>query len=71
VAEIAFECLGEFSNFRESGRKFAVDVHTLFHQLGVSNTIRGNGPFDMTAIEKGLVKYPQPNWAMMYPSNSR
>ena len=65
--EIAFECLGEFTNFRESGKKFAVQVHTLLHQLGVSNTVRGNGPSDMAAIELGLVKYPQPNWAMMYP----
>jgi len=65
--EIAFECLGEFTNFREAGKKFAIEVHTLLHELGVSNTIRGNGPSDMAAIELGLVKYPQPNWAMMYP----
>lgn len=65
--EIAFECLGEFTNFRESGKQFAVEVHTLLHELGVSNTIRGNGPSDMAAIELGLVKYPQPNWAMMFP----
>jgi len=63
--EIAFECLGEFSNYREAGRKFAIEVHTLFHDLGVSNTIRGNGPSDFAAIELGLVKYPQPNHAMM------
>ena len=65
--EIAFECLGEFTNFRESGKRFAVEVHTLLHKLGVSNTVRGNGPSDMAPIELGLVKYPQPNWAMMYP----
>lgn len=65
--EIAFECLGEFTNFGESGKKFAIEVHTLLHELGVSNTLRGNGPMDMAAIELGLVKYPQPNWAMMYP----
>ena len=65
--EVAFECLGEFSNFRESGKTFAIEVHTLLHELGVSNTVRGNGPSDMAAIELGLVKYPQPNWAMMFP----
>ena len=65
--EIAFECLGEFTNYREAGKKFAIQVHTLLHGLGVSNTVRGNGPSDMAAIELGLVKYPQPNWAMMYP----
>jgi hypothetical protein len=65
--EVAFECLGEFTNFRESGKKFAVEVHTLLHELGVANTVRGNGPSDMAPIELGLVKYPQPNWAMMYP----
>ncbi len=65
--EIAFECLGEFSNYREAGKKFAIEVHTLLHNLGVSNTLRGNGPMDMAPIEMGLVKYPQPNWAMMYP----
>lgn len=65
--EIAFECLGEFTNFGESGRTFAVEVHTILRDLGVSNTLRGNGPSDMAPIEQGLVKYPQPNWAMMYP----
>ncbi len=65
--EIAFECLGEFSNYREAGKTFAVQVHTLFNRLGVGNTIRGNGPSDMAPIEMGLVKYPQPNWAMMFP----
>ncbi|MBD3292450.1 MAG: hypothetical protein GF393_05970 [Armatimonadia bacterium] len=65
--EIAFECLGEFTNYGEQGKQFAIDVHTLLHGMGVSNTIRGNGPMDMGAIELGLVKYPQPNWAMMYP----
>ncbi len=65
--EIAFECLGEFTNYGEQGKQFAIDVHTLLHEMGVSNTIRGNGPMDMAAIELGLVKYPQPNWAMMYP----
>ena len=65
--EIAFECLGEFTNYGEQGRQFAIDAHTLLHDMGVSNTIRGNGPMDMTAIEMGLVKYPQPNWAMMFP----
>ncbi|HUS80727.1 MAG TPA: hypothetical protein VM283_05620 [Armatimonadota bacterium] len=64
--EIAFECLGEFTNYGESGRKFAIEVHTLLHELGVSNTIRGNGPSDMAAIELGVVKYPQPNHAMMH-----
>lgn len=65
--EIAFECLGEFTNFGEQGKPFAIHVHTLLHEMGVSNTIRGNGPCDMPPIEMGLVKYPQPNWAMMYP----
>jgi len=65
--EVAFECLGEFTNYGEAGKKFAIEVHTLLHELGVSNTIRGNGPSDMAPIELGLVKYPQPNWAMMYP----
>ena len=65
--EIAFECLGEFTNFREAGKKFAIEVHALLHKLGVSNTVRGNGPSDMAPIELGLVKYPQPNWAMMFP----
>lgn len=64
--EIAYECLGEFSNFGESGRKFAIEVHTLLHDLGVPNTLRGNGPSDMAAIELGLVRYPQPNHAMMH-----
>ena len=63
--EIAFECLGEFSNYREQGRKFAIAVHTLFHDLGVSNTLRANGPSDLAAFELGLVKYPQPNHALM------
>jgi hypothetical protein len=65
--EIAFECLGEFTNYGEQGKTFAVEVHTLLHEMGVSNTIRGNGPSDMAPIELGLVEYPQPNWAMMYP----
>jgi hypothetical protein len=65
--QIAFECLGEFTNYGEQGKTFAVEVHTLLHEMGVSNTIRGNGPSDMAPIELGLVKYPQPNWAMMYP----
>jgi len=65
--EVAFECLGEFTNYGESGRKFAIELHTLLHNLGVANTLRGNGPCDMAAIERGLVKYPQPNWAMMHP----
>jgi len=65
--EIAFECLGEFTNFRESGKTFALEVHKLLHDLGVSNTVRGNGPSDMAPIEEGLVTYPQPNWAMMFP----
>lgn len=65
--EVAFECLGEFTNYGESGRQFAIEVHTLLHDLGVSNTVRGNGPSDMAPIELGLVKYPQPNWAMMFP----
>lgn len=64
--EIAYECLGEFSNFGESGRKFAIEVHTILHELGVANTIRGNGASDMAAIELGLVRYPQPNSAMMH-----
>jgi len=63
--EVAFECLGECTNFREAGKKFAIEVHTLLHKLGVSNTLRGNGPSDMAPIELGLVKYPQPNWAMI------
>ncbi|MGD9496038.1 MAG: hypothetical protein AB7Y46_06995 [Armatimonadota bacterium] len=63
--EVAFECLGEFSNYREQGRQFALEVHTLLHGLGVANTLRGNGPSDMAPIEQGLVKYPQPNHAMM------
>jgi hypothetical protein len=65
--EVAFECLGEFTNYGESGKTFAVAVHSLLHDLGVSNTIRGNGPSDMAPIELGLVAYPQPNWAMMFP----
>jgi hypothetical protein len=65
--EVAFECLGEFTNYGEQGKEFAIDVHTLLNEMGVSNTIRGNGPMDMAAIELGLVRYPQPNWAMMYP----
>jgi|LSQX01.3.fsa_nt_gb hypothetical protein len=65
--EVAFECLGEFTNYGEQGKQFAIDVHTLLHEMGVSNTIRGNGPSDIAPIELGLVKYPQPNWAMMYP----
>ncbi|MEA3401810.1 MAG: hypothetical protein U9R79_11270 [Armatimonadota bacterium] len=64
--EVAFECLGEFSNYGEQGKQFAIEVHTLLHDLGVANTIRGNGPSDMAAIERGLVKYPQPNHAMMH-----
>ena len=63
--EIAFEMLGEFSNFREAGARFAVEVHTALKEAGVSNTLRGNGPYDMVAIHKNLVDYPQPNWAMM------
>ncbi len=69
--EIAFECLGEVTNYGEQGKQFAIDVHTLLHEMGVSNTLRGNGPMDMAAIERGLVKYPQPNWAMMYPQQLR
>ncbi len=63
--EIAFEVLGEFTNYRDAGAKFAVEVHSIFKELGVSNTLRGNGASDMAAIEQGLVLYPQPNWAMM------
>jgi hypothetical protein len=65
--EVAFECLGEVTNYGEQGKQFALDVHSVLHEMGVSNTLRGNGPMDMGAIEMGLVKYPQPNWAMMYP----
>ncbi len=63
--EIAFECLGEYSNYREQGKQFAIEVHTLLHEMGVANSVRGNGPSDFAAIELGLVKYPQPNHAMM------
>jgi len=65
--EIAFECLGEFTNYGEQGKTFALQVHGLLHEMGVSNTLRGNGESDMAPIREGLVKYPQPNWAMMYP----
>lgn len=63
--EVAFEMLGEFTNFGESGARMAVEVHEAFREAGVSNTLRGNGICDMAAIEKNLVLYPQPNWAMM------
>jgi hypothetical protein len=63
--EVAFEALGEYSNFGEAGAKFGLAVHQAFREAGVSNTLRGNGPSDMAAIAKGLVRYPQPNPAMM------
>lgn len=63
--EVAFEMLGEFTNFGESGATMAVEVHEAFREAGVTNTLRGNGVCDMAAIEKNLVLYPQPNWAMM------
>lgn len=63
--EIAFECLGEYTNYGEQGKQFAIEVHRLLHEMGVSNTVRGNGPSDFAAIELGLVRYPQPNHAMM------
>ena len=62
---IAFEMLGEFTNFGAAGEKFAIQVHSDLKKAGVHNTLRGNGPRDMAAIYKGLVDYPQPNWAMM------
>ena len=63
--EIAFECGGEYTNYRQQGAEFAVAVHSAFKDAGVHNALRGNGPSDMAAIAKGLVDYPQPNWALM------
>jgi hypothetical protein len=63
--EVAFEALGEYTNFGEAGAQFGLAAHQAFHEAGVSNTLRGNGASDMAAILKGLVLYPQPNSAMM------
>ncbi|MBU0608408.1 MAG: hypothetical protein KKI08_11020 [Armatimonadetes bacterium] len=63
--EVAFEALGEYTNFGEAGAQFGLAVHQAFREARVSNTLRGNGSSDMAAILKGLVMYPQPNSAMM------
>lgn len=63
--EVAFEALGEYTNFGEAGAQFGLVVHSAFREADVSNTLRGNGASDMAPILKGLVLYPQPNPAMM------
>jgi hypothetical protein len=63
--EVAFEALGEYTNFGEAGAQFGLAVHQAFRDAGVSNTLRGNGVSDMAPILKNLVLYPQPNSAMM------
>ncbi|MCE5238331.1 hypothetical protein LLH23_07540 [bacterium] len=63
--EVAFEALGEYTNFGEAGAQFGLAVHDAFREAKVSNTLRGNGASDMAPILKGLVMYPEPNSAMM------
>ncbi len=63
--EVAFESVGEYTNFGEAGARYGLAAHSAFREAGVSNTLRGNGASDMAAILKGLVRYPQPNPAMM------
>ena len=63
--EVAFECGGEYSKFRQQGTRFVVALHSAFKEAGVSSAARIHGPSGMEAVKQGLIDYPEPNWVLM------